>query len=31
VIGEDGTILDAQIKVSPAKSVELATKFLAAG
>lgn len=29
VIGEDGTILDAQVKVSPTKSVEKATKFLA--
>lgn len=29
VIGEDGEILDEQIKVSPAKSVELATRFLA--
>ncbi len=29
VIGEDGEILDEQIKVSPAKSVELATGFLA--
>lgn len=30
IVGEDGKILDAQIKVSPKKSVELATKFLAA-
>ena len=29
VIGEDGTILDAQVKVSPVESVERATKFLA--
>lgn len=29
VVGEDGEVLDAQIKVSPAKSVEKATKFLA--
>jgi peroxiredoxin Q/BCP len=28
VIGEDGTVLDAQIKISPQKSVEAATKFL---
>jgi thioredoxin-dependent peroxiredoxin len=29
IIGEDGTILDAQVKVTPKKSVELATAFLA--
>lgn len=28
VIGEDGTVLDEQIKVSPKKSVELATKVI---
>lgn len=31
IIGEDGTVLDEQIKVSPAKSVELARKFLQQG
>ena len=29
VIGEDGIVLDAQIKVSPKKSIEKALKFLA--
>ena len=29
IIGEDGKILDEQIKISPAKSVEKATAFLA--
>ena len=29
VIGEDGLVLDAQIKVSPKKSIEKALKFLA--
>ncbi len=29
VIGEDGTVLDAQVKVSPKKSIEKALKFLA--
>ena len=29
IIGEDGTVLDAQIKVSPKKSIEKALKFLA--
>ena len=29
IVGEDGKVLDAQIKVSPAKSVEKAMKFLA--
>lgn len=28
IIGEDGMLLDERIKVSPAKSVELAAKFL---
>lgn len=28
VLGEDGEVLDARVKVSPAKSVELATRFL---
>ena len=28
IIGEDGTVLDAQNKVSPKKSIETATKFL---
>lgn len=30
IFGEDGTVLDAQIKVSPAESVERATAFLEA-
>ena len=29
IIGEDGTVLDAQLKVSPKKSIEKALKFLA--
>ena len=29
IIGEDGELLDVQVKVSPKKSIELATKFLA--
>ena len=29
VIGEDGTVLDARVKVSPAKSVELASRVVA--
>jgi thioredoxin-dependent peroxiredoxin len=29
IIDEEGTIVDAQVKVSPKKSVELASKFLA--
>ncbi len=29
VIGEDGAVLDAQLKVSPKKSIEKALKFLA--
>lgn len=29
IIGEDGTVLDAQVKVSPKKSIEKALKFLA--
>ncbi len=29
IIGEDGTVLDAQVKISPQKSVEKALKFLA--
>ena len=29
IIGEDGKVLDERIKVSPQKSVELATDFLA--
>ena len=28
IVGEDGTVLDAQIKISPAKSIEKATRFL---
>ena len=31
IIGEDGTVLDAQVKVSPKKSIEKALKFLASG
>jgi hypothetical protein len=30
VIDEDGKLLDAQVKVSPAQSVESAVRFLAA-
>ena len=30
IIGEDGAVLDAQVKVSPKKSIESALKFLAA-
>lgn len=30
IIGEDGAVLDAQVKVSPKKSIEKALKFLAA-
>ena len=29
IIGEDGAVLDAQVKVSPKKSIESALKFLA--
>ena len=29
IIGEDGTVLDAQVKISPKKSIEKALKFLA--
>ena len=29
IIGEDGAVLDAQVKVSPKKSIEKALKFLA--
>lgn len=29
IIGEDGVVLDAQVKVSPKKSIEKALKFLA--
>ena len=29
IIGEDGTVLDAQVKISPKKSIETALKFLA--
>ncbi len=29
IIGEDGTVLDAQLKISPKKSIEKALKFLA--
>ena len=28
IFGEDGSVLDAQVKVSPAKSIDLATRFL---
>ena len=31
IVGEDGTVLDAQIKISPAKSIEKATRFLGQG
>ncbi len=31
IIGEDGTVLDEQLKVSPKKSIEKALKFLARG
>ena len=31
IIGEDGTVLDEQLKVSPKKSIEKALKFLEAG
>ena len=29
IIGEDGTVLDAQVQISPKKSIEKALKFLA--
>ena len=29
IIGEDGTVLDAQVKISPKKSIEKALRFLA--
>ena len=29
IIGEDGAVLDAQVKISPKKSIEKALKFLA--
>ncbi len=31
IIGEDGTVLDEQLKISPKKSIEKAVKFLARG
>ena len=31
IIGEDGSVLDEQLNVSPKKSIEKALKFLARG